>query len=228
MIEKIISKLKKNKEYSIESKYSTLEWSVILYERGFQLLRGLIAKFFRVRARGFFFKGKNVRIRHRSLFKAGKNLILEDNVHINALSKNGIHFGDNVTISKNCTLICTGVIAQKGTGISIGNHTGINANCFFGGQGGIQIGNNVIIGPYVKVFSENHNFGSAERNIKDQGVSRKGVIIEDDCWIGAGVIILDGVTIKKRTVIAAGSVVSRSFTGSCILAGVPAKVIKNI
>ena len=131
-------------------------------------------------------------------------------------------------MSRNCTLLCTGVISHKGVGISIGNNTGINAYCFFGGQGGIDIGNNVIIGPQVKIFSENHNFSDKNNIIKNQGVTRQGVKIESDCWIGSGATILDGVILKSRTVVAAGSVVTKSFEEKSLIGGVPAKLIKNI
>lgn len=228
MIGKLISRIKKNNDYSIESEYTFFEWIIILSGRVFQLLRGFWGKVMMVRTKGFFFRGKRVKIKHRSLFSAGRNLILEDDVYINALSEKGVRFGENVTIARNCTLLCTGVIAHKGVGIKIGNNSSINAYGFLGGQGGIEIGDNVIMGPQVKIFSENHLFNDGDKPIKDQGVSRNGVVIEDDCWIGAGSTILDGVTLKKRTVVAAGSVVSKNFPGNCVIGGVPAKVIKDI
>ena len=64
--------------------------------------------------------------------------------------------------------------------------------------------------------------------IKEQGVSRKGVQIHDDCWIGAGATILDGVVLKTRTVVAAGSVVTKSFESNSIIGGIPAKTLKSI
>ncbi|MET1258515.1 acyltransferase [Flagellimonas sp. DF-77] len=228
MIAKLISKIKKNDSYAIESSYSNYEWFVILSERTTQLIRGLWGKLWLIKAKGLFFRGKGVRVKQRKLFSAGRNLILEDGVYINALSEKGIRFGDNVTIAKKSTLICTGVIAQKGTGISIGDNSAVNAYSFLGGQGGIRIGNGVIMGPHVKIFSENHVFDDASKLIKDQGVTRKGVVIGDDCWIGAGVSILDGVTLENRTIVAAGSVVTKSFPGNCVLGGVPAKVLKNL
>ena len=228
MIAKIISKLKGDSAYNIGSSYSFREWFVILYERGFQILRGCIAKIFLLKTKGLCLKGQNVTIKHRSLFSSGKNLILDSNVSINALSENGIRFGDNVTISKNCTLICTGVISHKGVGITIGDKTGINSYCFLGGQGGIEIGKNVIIGPQVKIFSENHNFSDASIIIKNQGVTRLGVKIESNCWISAGATILDGVVLKKRTVVAAGSVVTQSFEENSLIGCIPAKLIKKI
>jgi acetyltransferase-like isoleucine patch superfamily enzyme len=63
--------------------------------------------------------------------------------------------------------------------------------------------------------------------MKEQGVTQKGVVIEDDCWIAANSVILDGVRIGRGSVVAAGAVVSRDVPPFSIVAGVPARVIKN-
>jgi acetyltransferase-like isoleucine patch superfamily enzyme len=227
MIEKIIRKLKNDPNYKLDSNYSIKDMLLIIYGRLKQIGRGFFKKLFLKRATGLLFSGRNVTIKHGYLFQAGKNLILEDDVFINALSYNGITLGDNVSMARGCTLICTGVIANKGIGISIGDNTGINSGVFIGGQGGVTIGNNVIIGPGTKIFSENHNFQDIAIPIKDQGVTRKGVNIKNNCWIGAGVTILDGVTIEEGCIIAAGSVVNKNVDSNSIIAGVPGKLIKK-
>ncbi|TSJ41094.1 acyltransferase [Mucilaginibacter corticis] len=118
-------------------------------------------------------------------------------------------------------------MAQKGTGITIGDRTGIGARAFLAGQGGITIGNDVITGPNIQVFSENHNFSDLSQTIKAQGVSKQPTVIGNNCWLGGGVTILAGVTIGDGCVIAAGSVVTKSVPANSIVAGVPAKVIKS-
>jgi acetyltransferase-like isoleucine patch superfamily enzyme len=118
------------------------------------------------------------------------------------------------------------VIRNFGKGIIIGNNVGLNARVYLGGQGGIEIGENVIIGPDVKIFSENHNFANKEILIKEQGETRKGVKIGSDCWIGSGSIILDGVNLGHGCIVAAGSVVTKSFLPFSVIGGVPAKIIK--
>jgi acetyltransferase-like isoleucine patch superfamily enzyme len=225
-IEKLIRKLKGNPNYKWESEYRIKDLLIVVTGRSRQMMRGIFAKLF-VKSHGLMFIGRNVKIRHGHLISAGKNLIIEDGVYMNALSANGICLKDNVTIARNSTIVCTGVIAQMGTGVTIGNNTGINANAYIAGQGGVAIGDNVIIGPGVKIFSENHNYADANVIIKDQGVTRIGVAIKDNCWIGAGVTILDGVTIGDGCVIAAGSVVTRSIPANSIVRGIPAKVLKN-
>ncbi len=173
------------------------------------------------------FVGSNVKVRHGYQFSAGKNLILEDNVSINALSSMGIILGDDVSIARDSILFCTGIVAQKGTGITIGSRTGISARAYLAGQGGIYIGNDVIMGPNVQIFSENHNFSNLGLTIKEQGVTKNAVFIGNNCWIGAGATILAGVTIGDGCVIAAGSVVTKTLPANSIVAGVPAKAIKS-
>lgn len=227
MINKIIRKLKKSDNYSVDPHLTSKDMYVILVSRLLQLVRGLLVKPFLKTSQGIIFKGKNVKIQHLNKISTGANLILEDNVYINALSKTGINFGSNVTIQRDSILICTGVIRDLGVGINIGDNVGLNSRVYFGGQGGIEIGNNVIVGPDVKIFSENHNYEKTDVLIKDQGESRLGVKIGNDCWIGAGAIILDGVNLSDGCVVAAGSVVTKSFEAFSVIGGIPAKKIKT-
>lgn len=226
VIEKIISILKRDPSYKLDDTYSSRQLVYTIWYRTIQILRGCFLKLY-VSSDGIIFCGRNVIIQHGYQFKAGKSLILEEGVNINALSEKGIIVGNNVTIAKNSILLCTGVIANKGKGIEIGNNAAIGAQSFLGGQGGIKIGNDVIMGPHVKIFSENHIFDSLEIIIRKQGESRSGVIIEDNCWIGAGTIILDGVTVSSGCVIAAGSVVNKTVPKNAVVAGVPARIIKT-
>ncbi len=227
MIEKLIRKLKNNPDYKWESTYTGRDLFIVTWARGWQALRGLALKPFLKSSLGLVFVGRNVRVRHAYRLSTGKNLILDDNVSINALSANGIHFGDHVSIARDSILFCTGVIAQQGTGITIGHRTGIGARAFIGGQGGVTIGNDVITGPNIQIFSENHNFDNTSVIIKDQGVSKQPTVIGNNCWLGGGITILAGVTIGDGCVIAANSVVTKSVPANSVVAGVPAKVIKT-
>lgn len=227
MLEKLIRKLKGKQDYKWESTYSTRDLLCITDVRLMQVVRGLCLKPFLKKSRGLIFIGNRVTVRHGYQLRAGRNLILEDNVSVNALSANGISIGDQVSIGRDSIIFCTGIIAQKGTGIVIGNRTGINARAYLAGQGGITIGDDVIMGPNVQIFSENHNFSHPQVIIKDQGVTRAPVIIGNNCWLGAGATILAGVTIGDGCVIAAGSVVTKSMPPNAVVAGIPAKVIKQ-
>lgn len=227
MLEKLIRTLKNDPNYKWDSAYSTRDLFNVSMHRSIQIIRGLFLKPFLKRSSGLIFIGKRVKVRHGYQLSAGKNLILEDNVSINALSTNGIQFGDNVSIARDSILFCTGIISQKGTGITIGDRTGISARAYLAGQGGITIGNDVIMGPNVQIFSENHNYSDTAIIIKEQGVTKQAVVIGNNCWLGAGAVILAGVVIGDGCVIAASSVVTKSVPANSIVAGIPAKVIKS-
>jgi acetyltransferase-like isoleucine patch superfamily enzyme len=224
--ESIVRKLKKDPSYKIESSYSNRQFITILYGRAFQVLRGTWLKIWLGSSRGFIFAGRHVVIEHAYAVSTKSALILEDYVHINALSNRGVRLGSNVTIAKGSILMCTGVISNVGEGIKIGNNSAVGAQSFLGGQGGITIGDDVIMGPQVKIFSENHNFEKKGIPIRKQGESRKGVSIGNNCWIGSGVTILDGVAIGEGAVVAAGAVVTKDIPANSVSGGIPAKVLK--
>jgi acetyltransferase-like isoleucine patch superfamily enzyme len=225
-VQKLVARLKGDPTYRLDTRYSTKQLFFIIYYRFFQSLRGTFLKL-KISSDGLVFCGSRVVVQHGYQLTAGKSLILEEGVHINALSENGIVLGNNVTIARYAVLSCTGVIANKGMGISIGNNSAVGAQSYLGGQGGITIGNDVIMGPQVKIFSENHQYKHPNELIRKQGESRQGVHVGDNCWIGAGVTILDGVHIANGCVVAAGSVVTKSVPENSFLAGVPARVVRS-
>lgn len=223
----IFRKMKNDRDLELQTMYSTGELLGVFYIRCSQIIRGAMKRIFIKKVEGFLFCGKKVRLEYGSLMRFGRNSILEDYVYLSALSLNGIDLGNNVTIAKNSILQCTGVLSNKGVGISIGNNSAVGAMSYLGGQGGITIGDDVIIGPGVRIFSENHNYADPDVAIRKQGVSRIGVKINNNCWIGAGVTIVDGVEIGEGCVIGAGSVVTKSVPKNSIAVGVPAKIIKQ-
>jgi acetyltransferase-like isoleucine patch superfamily enzyme len=177
IIEKLIRKLKNDPQYKWDSAYSTRDLFYVSIRRSNQVARGMLLRPLLKKTSGLLFIGRNVKVQHGYQLTTGKNLILEDNVTVNALSSNGVLLGDHVSIGKDSILFCTGVIAQKGTGITIGNRTGIGARAFLAGQGGITIGDDVITGPNIQIFSENHNFSDPTVIIKDQGVTRQPTVV---------------------------------------------------
>lgn len=114
-----------------------------------------------------------------------------------------------------------------GAGVVIGNNVGINHYCYIAPRGNIEIGDNVIFGPRVNVFSENHNFSNAELPIKLQGVTKKTTVICEDVWIGANVSIMSGVTVGAGSIIAANSCVTKDVPPGVVFGGVPAQQIKT-
>lgn len=107
---------------------------------------------------------------------------------------------------------------------SIGKHVFINHACSFLDMGGISIEDNVLIGPRVNLVTENHPLDAADR----RALITKPIIIKRNAWVGAGVTILPGVTIGENAVVAAGAIVSKDVAPNTVVAGIPAKIIKNI
>ena len=110
--------------------------------------------------------------------------------------------------------------------VMIGNHTRIGLHNTIIGP--VDIGSHVNLAQGITVTALNHNFDDTQKRIDEQGVSTNPVTIEDDVWIGANAVILPGVTIGNHCVVSAGAVVTKDVPPHSLVAGVPAKVIKNI
>ncbi len=119
-----------------------------------------------------------------------------------------------------------GAYFGSGKEISIGDRSGIGVDAKLSGK--ITIGNNVMMGPEVMIYTSNHNYGRDDIPMIDQGNSEmKPVFIADDVWISARAIILPGVELGKGCIIAAGSVVTKDVPPYSIAGGNPARVIKK-
>ena len=110
--------------------------------------------------------------------------------------------------------------------VMIGDHTRIGLHNTIIGP--VIIGSHVNLAQGITVTALNHNFEDSKKRIDEQGVSTNAVVIEDDIWIGANAVILPGVTIGHHSVVAAGAVVTKDVPPHSLVAGVPAKVIKQI
>jgi acetyltransferase-like isoleucine patch superfamily enzyme len=225
LINKIIRKLGKT-DYEIDDSLSAYDIITILLSKTLAIIRGSFLRLSLKESKGLVFLGTRSKIKFKHKIKIGRTITIGDNVEINALSKNGIVIGNNVSIHRNTIIECTGVIRRLGVGLIIGNNVGIAQNCFIQVRGEVIIGNNVIFGPGVSIFSENHVYLDPDIPIVQQGEIRKGVVIEDNVWIASGATILDGVLIGNNSIIAAGSVVNKDVPPYAIVGGVPAKIIK--
>ena len=126
------------------------------------------------------------------------------------------------------TFIDRGVILRPmGGSISIGSDCSVHAYSVLYGGGGLRIGNNVRIATQTVIVPSNHIFSDRLMPIKDQGLSLQGIVIEDNVWIGAGARVLDGVILRKGTVVGAGAVVTRSTDAFSVVVGVPAKKMSS-
>lgn len=193
-----------------------------------KILRGSLMKFFLKEVHGFLLVGKNVSITHGRHIYCGKNVKFEDYAEIHGLCSDGLKFGDYVTISRGVMIRPSSYYGgDYGIGLTIGDHSSIGPYGYVGCSGRIQIGKNVMFGPKCNLFAENHVFSDTKTSIKSQGVQQKGIIIEDDCWIGSSVTILDGVTVGKGSVIGAGTLVTKDVAAGSIVVDKREKFIRE-
>lgn len=171
--------------------------------------------------------GRQVRFFNLPQVTWGNFLKLGDHVYISALGKHGISFGNNVGIGAHSRIVLSTSLNQLGEFIKIGNNVGIGEFAYLGGAGGLEIGDDCIVGQYLSCHPENHRYDNPHELYRLQGVDRKGIRIGRNCWIGSKVTILDGVTIGDNCVIAAGSVVTKSIPANSVIGGVPARIIKQ-
>lgn len=115
---------------------------------------------------------------------------------------------------------------EFGYNISIGNNFYANFDCIMLDGGGIEIGDNVLFGPKVGIYTSNHAIDAWERT--HGACYAKPVKIGNNVWIGAGVHINQGVTIGDNTIIGSGSVITKDIPANVVAAGVPCKVIRKI
>jgi acetyltransferase-like isoleucine patch superfamily enzyme len=115
--------------------------------------------------------------------------------------------------------------ATTGVNITVGRNVFINQNCTLDDVGGIDIADDVLIGPNVSIITSGHPIAPSERR---NGVIAKPVVIERNVWIAAGVIVIGGVTIGENSVVAAGAVVTKDVAANMLVGGNPARVIRSI
>lgn len=132
---------------------------------------------------------------------------------------------DGVSIGKRCIIRASGSLMAVGKGLVIGAYSSMGNDCFIGAAGGVVIGEHVAMGQNVRFHSENHNYANPDIPIHEQGVTNKGIVIGNDCWVGAGVVFLDGVHVGDGCVIGANSVVTKDIPSMTVAAGAPARVM---
>ncbi|MGB8645930.1 MAG: acyltransferase [Anaerolineae bacterium] len=169
----------------------------------------------------------NVRIRYADHVHLARNVYLDEGVYLHAMP-NGIEIGENSYVMHHAELHVFNFRNLPNAGIKIGKNCLISEFNVMRGQGGITIGDNVYTSPFVQMVAVNHVYNDRNQPIIAQGITAQGIVVEDNCWIGSGAIILDGVHIGRGSVVAAGSVVSKDVPPYTIVAGVPAKVVKEI
>ncbi|QLE55514.1 DapH/DapD/GlmU-related protein [Nostoc sp. TCL26-01] len=174
--------------------------------------------------------GNSVFIQHGVEFINAASMEICDGVHLfkgvrldaKGHPNNKIYLADGVAIERNVDIGCL-----EDTCIHIDIETFIGPDVCIAGPGDIKIGKRCMIAAHSGIYANNHNFTDTTRPMKDQGVTSKGIVIEDDCWLGHGVTVLDGVTIGQGSVIGAGAVVNKNIPAFSVAVGAPARVIRS-
>lgn len=150
----------------------------------------------------------------------GRHAVIHRSVRMDTPPYRKFHLGDySVIESFSCINNAVGDVV-------IGEHTRVGLHNTIIGP--VTIGHHVNLAQGITVTALNHNFSENDKRIDEQGVSTKQVTIGNDIWIGANAVVLPGVTIGDHAVVAAGAVVTKDVPSGCVVAGVPAKIIKRI
>ncbi|WP_157977778.1 acyltransferase [Paraburkholderia kururiensis] len=201
-----------------------LDMLLFLAEQCANLMRGTVLSL-RSRRASPCFVGRRVRLRFARKIEIGRYAVIGDGAILSGLGRDGLHIGARANIGAYTRLVVGTDLARPGARIVIGEGCGIGEFSSVGGSGGVTIGRNTIIGQYFSAHPENHNFADPTRPIREQGTTRKPISIGEDCWFGARVTVLGGVTIGRGCVIAAGAVVTRDVPPYSIVAGIPGRVV---
>jgi acetyltransferase-like isoleucine patch superfamily enzyme len=135
-------------------------------------------------------------------------------------------WGGRITLGKHCTVLTGAMVLSYGGDIELGDHCSVNPYCILYGHGGLHIGSFVRFAAHCVVIPANHGIDRDDTPIYLQPLTRKGIVIGTDVWVGAGARILDGVTIGDGAVVGAGAVVTGDLPPYSISGGVPARVVR--
>ena len=150
----------------------------------------------------------------------GRHAVIHHSVRMDTPPYRQFHLGDYSVIESFCCI-------NNAVGdVVIGDYTRIGLHNTIIGPA--TVGSHVNLAQGITVTALNHNFADLNKRIDEQGITTNAVTIEDDVWIGANAVVLPGVTIGNHCVVAAGAVVTRDVPPHSLVAGVPAKVIKQI
>jgi uncharacterized protein (TIRG00374 family) len=165
---------------------------------------------------------RNVTLRHPQKISVGKRCVIEEYCSLSAQGdeRSGITLGEEVLLGRGT------VLGTRNGTVEIGDYCNIGANCRLGTTTRIKFGRHVLLAANCYIGGAQHKFDRLDVPIMRQGYESKGgVVIEDDVWLGAGVMVLDGVTIGTGSVIGAAAVVTKDIPPFSIALGIPAKVV---
>ena len=166
--------------------------------------------------------GRNVTLRHASKMAIGEGVMIDDGCHLDAqgCGPGDFRIADGVLVSRSC------IVSGKDGAISIGAGVNIGAGCVMYASPRLEIGAGTMVAALCYLGGGRYSTRApVDMPLPDLKAPRTGVAIGRQCWIGAGVTIIDGVTLGQGSIVGAGAVVTRSFEAGSVIAGVPARVI---
>lgn len=168
-----------------------------------------------------------VRLKYAENIRLGRNVFLDHGVYLHACP-HGIEIGDDSFVMHEAILHVFNFRNLPQAGIRVGKRCFVGERTIIRGQGGVTIGDDVLIAPGAQILAIEHVVQTTRVPIIDQGIRAQGILIEDGAWIGAGAIVTDGVHIGRNAVVGAGAVVTRDVPAGAVAVGVPARVVKRI
>jgi acetyltransferase-like isoleucine patch superfamily enzyme len=166
--------------------------------------------------------GRNVVIRRPDKMWFGGHVVVDDECYLDAkgCARGEFRIGDDAFISRGC------IVSGKDGPLHIGARTNVGARCTLYASNRLEIGADCLLAAHCYVGGGRYDpHGRPDVPIAHQALPRRGVVIEDGCWLGAGVVVVDGVRIGRGSVIGAGAVVTEDVAAWSIAAGVPARQI---
>ncbi len=210
------------KSYAVDPRISSWVLTSFLMLRLKMLFKGMLL--FRKRV----FIGSRVKFTAMYNLEIQKGSTIESDVIMDCSAEKKVYLGYNSKIGRGSTITITSHFSALGKGFYLGDNSAIGEFSHIGSAGGVEIGNDVIMGSYVSFHSENHNYSNSSLPIRLQGVNHQGIKIGNNVWIGAKATFLDGSVVGNNSIVAAGAVVRGIFPDNVIIGGVPAKIIKKI
>ena len=167
--------------------------------------------------------GANVVLRHPHKIRIGDNVVIDDGCCLDAkgASNRGIDVGAGVFIGRGTILSC------KNGDIVVDDHANIGFNCEIFSGGRVRLGKHTLVAAYTYLVGGDHTYDRHDAPVLYQDRIAKGIEVDDNVWLGAHVVVADGVTIGRDAIIGAGAVVRHEIPSFAVAAGVPARVIRD-
>ncbi len=166
--------------------------------------------------------GRHIALRHPGKMDIGDAVVIDDHCQLDAqgCAEGEFSIGAGTLISRGC------IVSGKDGALTIGPRVNIGAGCVLYASTELRIGADTMLAAMCYVGGGRYaTRGRTDIPIASQPVPRKGVVIEDDCWLGAGAIVIDGVHIGRGSVIAAGAVITADVAPYSVVAGVPGRLV---